>query len=327
MSPSSSRWKPPIFIHKTSLPPHLSFVVAEPQQTPSLNSAADKLPNILRRAMPPDRDPSQSDSIPMDVDMSPIAEDSPESPPVNVVDESNQPVSGAIMPLFRHDAQLIIPTPATSPPLTLDHVSVTPHDDQSSPPVNPLTTPAVDSQDPVPPPSLSNKRSWFDVFYWSSDKETSISEVKVEVDSALNAPDTVHICTESSDISRQHAALETIEPAESTGDVQSLPKDPVSRIPHSPSNRVDAPSVPEEQPVSHSPPSPLPLHSPLPRAQEGTSPPVAPNTATSIFALNFPMLAKSKPPPEIAVTPRDPFPETSDEPTVATPGMDALVML
>lgn len=113
MFPSSSahqtRWKRPIAIHKNSLPPSVSFVVAEPQQTRSLASATDNLPNILRRAMP--HDPSQSNTTPMTIEnreQSSAAADSPESP-VNVDHKSDQLVLGAvsITSLFRHGVQLI----------------------------------------------------------------------------------------------------------------------------------------------------------------------------------------------------------------------------
>lgn len=105
---SSSRWKSPIFIHKNSLPPTLSFVIAEPQQTRSRVSAADSLPNILRRAMPLDSELSPSNPTPSHEEST--ADNSPELPPLTVVDSdvSNQSVPGAIIPRFRHDAQLII---------------------------------------------------------------------------------------------------------------------------------------------------------------------------------------------------------------------------
>lgn len=163
------------------------------------------------------------------------------------------------------------------------------------------------------------------MFFWS-DKGTSITEVKVEVDSAPQAPDAVHI-SESSE-SPQHLAFESTDPAESTAavgnpsDPQSLCKHAVSRIPHS-SSEVDACPVCGEQPVSQSSPSPLSHHSPLPQTRDGTTPAVAPNAATSIFALNFPMLGRSRPPPEIAVAlpPRDPSSVGSSyESPVVTPG-------
>lgn len=109
-SAHNTRWKR-IAIHKNLLPPSVSFVVAVPQQTRSLASATDSLPNILRRAMPPD--PSPSTTTPMTIenhDQSSTADDSSEPSPVNAVHESDQSVSGAvsITLLFRNGAQLII---------------------------------------------------------------------------------------------------------------------------------------------------------------------------------------------------------------------------
>lgn len=162
--------------------------------------------------------------------------------------------------------------------------------------------------------------------------------------SAPEAPDTVHICTESSGNKPELYSLETIKPADSTvavgdssprTDFQSLPKDTASGSLHTPSisqpelNNVDAPSVREEQQVSLPPPSPLPRHSRVPQTQEGIAPPVAPNSATSIFAFNFPMFAKPRPPLETAFTPHSPDPsaEPSCEPSIATPGTNVPVIL
>lgn len=176
------------------------------------------------------------------------------------------------------------------------------------------------------------------MFSWSGEKETSVSEVKVDMDSASETPDTVHICTESSG---ERHSLETIKPADSTAavgdsslgtDLQSLPKDTVSGSPHSISqlevNEVDAPSVREERPASEPSSSSLPHQAPVPQSQEDTVPPVAPSSTTSIFTFNFPMLAKSRPPPETAVTPPPPDPSTerSSEPSIATQGTDIPVI-
>lgn len=136
---------------------------------------------------------------------------------------------------------------------------------------------------------------------------------------------------------------ETTKPADLAGavgdssprtDLKSLPRD-TSRSPHAPSispptfNTAEPPAVREEQqPVSQTSSGPLPLHSAVPRTQEGTGPPVAPNTATSVFAFNFPTLAKARPPPEtvVASPPRDTA-QPSCKPFIATPGMDVLDIL
>ncbi|KAG8215546.1 hypothetical protein J3R82DRAFT_9208 [Butyriboletus roseoflavus] len=321
MLPSSHqiRWKRHIAIHNNSLPPFVSFVVAEPQQTRSLASAADNLPNILRRAMPPDSSQSNTTLITIENHhQSSTTNDPPESPAINPVHESDQSALG--------------PTP-TTPPVRVPVYPCADQPTQASPPVDPSNPPAALSQDPAPAPPLSNKPLWFSVFSWSADKGTSIAEVKVELDSAPEAPDTVHVCTESSG---ERVSFETIIAADSTGavgdsnigiDFQPLPKATVSVSPHSASiseptlNKVDTPSARKEQPVSEPSFSPLPHHAPVAQSQEDTGPPVAPNTATSIFAFNFPMLAKSRPPL------RDPSVERSCEPSIATPGTDVRVIL
>jgi hypothetical protein len=168
-------------------------------------------------------------------------------------------------------------------------------------------------------------------------------EVKVNMDSTPEALDPIQICTELSENRPSPDSLETMKPAAFAGavvdssprtDLQYLPGDTASRSPHSASiphstfNKVDAPFVLEEQSVYQPPPSLLPHHSPVPRTQEGTSPPIVPNSASSVFVLNFPMLARSRPPPEAAVTPpREPSPEPSCGPSIATPGTDVLVIL
>ncbi|KAH0834308.1 hypothetical protein J3R83DRAFT_11683 [Lanmaoa asiatica] len=273
------------------------------------------LPDILRRAMPPD--PPQSNANPITIEnhnQPTTADDSLGSPPVNVVYESDQSV-------------LV---------LTPDQVPVTPRVGQPSPPVDHSNTAPVIPQDHAPTPSLSNRR-WFNVFPWSSDKESSIAEVKVEMNSAPeDIPDAVRICTELSGNRSKPYSLETIKPADATSavgdstprtDPQSLPKDASSGSPHSASvsqpkfNMVDAPSVREDQPVSQRSPSPLSDYSPVPHTREAIGPPILPNSATGIFAFNFPMLVKSRLPAETAVTsaPRDPSPKPSREPSITTP--------
>ena len=87
------RWKRPFAIHNSSLPPAaISFVVAQPQQTRSPVFAADKLPELLRRAMPPDPTAIQNN------EQSPTT-DFPESSPVIAVHESNLGAP-SIAPLF-----------------------------------------------------------------------------------------------------------------------------------------------------------------------------------------------------------------------------------
>lgn len=177
------------------------------------------------------------------------------------------------------------------------------------------------------------------MFSWSSDKGTSIAEATVETHSAPEAPDTVHIRTESSENRPKPYSLETIKPADSTvaledstrTDFQSLGKDTTSGSPHSPSisqpelNNVHTTSVREEQLISPPSLSPLQQICPVPQTQEGISPPVAPNSATSIFAFNFPGFAKSRPLLETAPTPpqRDP----PAEPSIATSGISVPVIL
>lgn len=237
--------------------------------------------------------------------------------------------------------------PATPPVPTPDQVPVPPHADQpspASPPIDLSTTPAIASQNPAPNPPLSTKYSWFNQFSWSSNKETSIAEVKVNMDSAPDAPDAIQICTESPENRPNPDSIETIKPAEITYAVvdssprtglQSLPGNTTSRSPHSASiphstfNKVDASSVLEEQSVYRLPSSPFPHNSPVPRTQEGTSPPVVPNSVTSVFVLNFPMLARSRPTPEAAVTPPplELSAEPSCGPSIAKPGTDVLVIL
>ena len=163
------------------------------------------------------------------------------------------------------------------------------------------------------------------------------------MDSAPEAQDPIRICTESSENRHDPDFLETTKPADFAGAVvgsgprahlQPLPGDTAPRYPHSASipsstfNKVDAPSVLEEQPVDRPPPSPLPHHSPVSRTQEGTSPPVLPNSATSAFVLNFSRLARSKPPPGAAVNPppQGPPTEPSCELSIATPGTDVLII-
>jgi len=168
--------------------------------------------------------------------------------------------------------------------------------------------------------------------------------VKVEMDSAPEAPDHIHICTESSNNRPNLDSVATIKSADlptAVGDssprteLQSLPAHSVLRFPYSPStppsrfNKVDAPSVREEQ-RPHSQPSPLPYHSPVPRTQEAyASLPAVPNPSTSVFAVNFPMLARPKPPSEVAdiPPPRKPSTEAFGEPSIAIPGMVVLIIV
>lgn len=325
----SSRWKPLISTPSTRLPPSVSFVNAEPQPPRSLPPAAENLPNILRRAMLPDRDPTQSNP---DIEghelSSPLRPDDSPKSPLNVVDVSNQSASGAVMPLFMHGSTDLLcqvpqgPTPVTLPSPTLDHVSVTPDVDQSPSPVNASTT----------------SRSWFNVFYRSADQVASVAEGKVEVDSAPQALDAVPVTTELQEDGPRPVAVETTKPTESTAvvvnsspraDRHVSPNGPVLRVTQSASNGVDAPSLSEGQPVSQSPPSPLPHHSSVSQARD-TSVPVATNIpATGMFALNFTMLGKPRPRPEVAVTlpPRDPSATPSNESPVVTPGMDVPVVM
>lgn len=178
-------------------------------------------------------------------------------------------------------------------------------------------------------PSPSKKHSWFGVFSWSNHKEMSIAEVKVEMDSAPDAPDHIHVCAESSDDRPKLDSLATIKPADlpsAVTELRPLSEDTVSQFPYSASipqskiTKVDAPTV---QPLPHSQPSPLPHHSPVPRTQEGASLPAVPNPSASVFALNFPMLAKPKLPSVAADIPSPRKPE----PSIATSGMDVLIMV
>lgn len=87
------------------LPPAVSFVVAQPQQSRSLASAVDNLPHILRRTMPPDSSqPSVAPTTSENDDQS-STDDSTELPPVH----SDHEFLGAasIMSLLRHDTQCI----------------------------------------------------------------------------------------------------------------------------------------------------------------------------------------------------------------------------
>ncbi|KAF8550112.1 hypothetical protein OG21DRAFT_510977 [Imleria badia] len=91
---------------KRPLPPAVSFVLAQPQQSRSLASAADNLPNILRRAMPLDHpsQPSATLTVIENHDQS-STDNSTESPPVHPDHESLGAVS--ITSLFRHGTQFI----------------------------------------------------------------------------------------------------------------------------------------------------------------------------------------------------------------------------
>ena len=233
---------------------------------------------------------------------------------------------GMVIPFFKdgtyHGHALVTPLAIT--------LAAVPRVDQPEPTANPSTTLEDVSQHPAQSHSLSNKRSWFDLFYWSSEK-APIAEVKVEMNS--HPPDAVHIPSENIP---QLSTLETIQPAESTiadGDSsphvkpQSLPTDALSRIPRPALDEVNGLSACDEQPVSQFLPGPLPDHPPT---RADTSPPVASNNAAaSIFTLSFPMLTKSRPRPEITVTlpPQDLSAVASNGSPVTMPGMDVSSIL
>lgn len=210
------------------------------------------------------------------------------------------------------------PIPDTSPAVTPDQAPVVPHADPLPPPVRPSATPAAGAQDrPI------TKRSLFNVFSWSNNKETSVAEVKVEIDFVPDAPHTVHVCTVSSE-------NETIQQGDPRGAV-------VGFTPRSDPLPLPGGSIPQpmsntsgcgEPPVSQSPPSPLPRRSPTCQVQEGTSSASAASSATSIFAINFPLLAKSSPQPNTAVTPspQEPSACLAGKSSTATTGMGAVLM-
>ncbi|KAF8121155.1 hypothetical protein EV363DRAFT_956997 [Boletus edulis] len=277
--------------------------------------AADNLPIILRKAMPSDM--SHSNATPTTVedhDQSSSVDNSTEPSPVNAVPESNQRLVATLPALLTPDEDPGAPQPSY-------------HPSGHSPTV---------SQDPAPTPSLSNQRLWFNPFSWSSRKGPPIAEVKLEMDSALEAAETVYICTESLENRSQpdsHEAMKSADPAGALGDSSprtdplSLPGDTASRfasIPHSNFNDLDVPCLPEEQSVSQPPPSPLPPHT-----QECTSPRTVATSAANAFVFNLPVFAKSRSPPEALSVPlpREPPAEHSCQPSVATPGMGVLVVI
>ncbi|KAF8837519.1 hypothetical protein BDN67DRAFT_183254 [Paxillus ammoniavirescens] len=331
-SPSSTfRWKRPVIIYKKPAPPTISFIVAEPKQAATPDTAATNLPSILRRIGAALPEGSQSSSPPMSIKehaetISLSAADNVDESPVPASDNSiKEPELANSMPVHIDHAPSTTPNDspdqACAATTTNDQPSLSPEDASCSP-ASPEPTPATSQL------TLSNKRSWFTMFTWSEGKETSPLEDGVGAPSPREGRHVVdNNCTNFSGEQPQPDPLASPPLKQqyfvnAVGDQsagirhQSLPEDvplrprvdmspipslhSVSRLQPPPIRRashdgIDIPSGREDDPAPQPYSGKLPNESIAARPGESTAPTVPPNTMTGRFTLSFPsMLGRSK---------------------------------